>query len=212
MAKKYYLSGADELLIMDAVASLYNRNNLFEIIEEACLSVFIPVCLGGGIRSLDDIKRALDAGADKVAINTAAIKNIRIISDAAQIFGAQAIVGSIEAKRVGDDYLCYFDNGREPSSISVKNWVKSLIDAGAGEILVTSIDVEGTRRGFDKKLIELVEDIASVPVVWSGGAGSKIHLEEAKQVGARNFAFASAVHYDLFQPFENRNAGSLLGS
>ena len=174
LARKYYLLGADELLIMDAVASLYDRNNLFEVIEAACLSVFIPVCLGGGIRNLDDIKRALDAGADKVAINTAAIKNIKIISDAANIFGSQAIVGSIEAKRIGGDYFCYFDNGREPSSIRVENWVKSLIDAGVGEILVTSIDAEGTRKGFDKKLIKLVENIATVPVVWSRVLAVKI--------------------------------------
>lgn len=205
MATKYYQAGADEILIMDAVASLYDRNNLFDIIEETCKSVFIPVCLGGGIRSINDIRRALDCGADKVAINTSAIKDISLISKAAKVFGSQAIVGSVEAKRFGDDYFCYYDNGREPTTIKVVEWIEALENHGVGEILVTSVDAEGTRKGLDMVLIDMVEAVATVPLVWSGGIGSPNHIEDARSVGAQNFAVASVLHYNLFQPFSDKN-------
>ena len=206
LAQKYYNAGADEILIMDAVASLYDRNNLFEVITETCKSVFIPVCLGGGIRNVDDITKALDCGADKVAVNTAAIKNIALIGEASRLFGSQAIVGSIEAKWNGSDYICYYDNGREPTLFTVADWARRLEDEGVGEILITSVDRDGTRKGMDEKLIKTVESQVGVPVVWSGGIGVQSHIEAARLAGGINFAVASAIHYEIFDPFLGNRA------
>lgn len=205
-ALKYYLDGVDEILFMDAVASLYNRNNLFHIIEKACREVFIPITIGGGIRSIADITAALQSGADKISINTQAIKQPSLISEASEIYGSQCIVGSIEAKKRGTWWEAYMDNGREETGISVVEWAKELERLGAGEILLTSVDIEGTKKGFDLELTEAVYNAVNIPVIISGGAGKLAHVKELyNHIHPDAIAFASVFHYNLFSVSEMKN-------
>lgn len=201
LAKKYYEQGIHEFIFMDAVASLYNRNNLFAVIKEACQEIFVPMTLGGGIRSLQDIEQALQAGADKIAINTAAITHPNLIEQAAKVYGSQCVVASIEAKyRAENSWEAYIDNGREPTGKDVIEWAKELVSLGAGEILLTSIDKEGTRSGFDLALISAVTDAVTVPVVASGGMGKKEHLQQLAAIPhLSGVAFASVLHYEQYQ-------------
>lgn len=199
LAKKYYEQGIDEIIFMDAVASLYGRNNLFYIIEEACKKVFIPITIGGGIREVKDIEFALKTGADKIAINTHAIKYPSLIKEASRIYGSQCIVGSIEAKRKDSGkWEAYVDNGREETGLDALDWAKELEQLGAGELVVTSIDQEGTKKGFDMKLIKEISESVSIPVIASGGAGNISHIKDVAsqtQVGA--VAIASLIHYKI---------------
>lgn len=199
MAEKYYLDGADEVLFMDAVASLYERNNLFDIIQKACESVFAPITIGGGVRTIEDIELSLKAGADKVAINTQLIKRPELVKEAARIFGTQCIVASIEAKKKEDSWEAYIDNGREETGVDVLEHAKRLEDLGAGEIIVTSIDQEGTKKGFDHKLVKSIADLVSIPVIACGGAGNKITdiSKVAIEANADAVAVASVLHYNL---------------
>ncbi len=197
-ARRYYDEGIHEIVFMDAVASLYDRNNLFGVIERACQDVFVPIALGGGIRTIEDISKALSAGADKVVINTGAVRNIGLIKQASTIFGSQCIVGSIEAKRVSDGWKVYIDNGREPTNLDVLEWAKELELAGIGELMVTSIDQEGTKRGFDLPLVGSLYNAVSLPIIVSGGYGDTKHVVDVKKtadVGA--IAVASVLHYNL---------------
>ena len=197
LALRYYQAGIDEIVFMDAVASLYDRNNLFDVIEKACKDVFVPIALGGGIRTLADVSKALNAGADKVIINTAAVRNIEIISQAAEKFGSQCIVGSIEAKRIGTSWEAYIDNGREVTGLPVEEWACELEEAGIGELLITSVDKEGTQRGFDVPLIEIVNNSVSCPVIVSGGYGQPKHLTELlERTTPSAIACASVLHYE----------------
>jgi cyclase len=207
LAKKYYEDGIDEIIFMDAVASLYERNNLFHIIERACKEVFIPITIGGGIRKISDIEKALISGADKIAINTQAIKTPNIIREASRIYGSQCIIGSIEAKYRRDGiWEAYVDNGREETGINVIEWAKRLEDLGAGELIVTSVDQEGTKRGFDIKLIETIVSSVSIPVIASGGAGNVLHIEKLiKESKVNAVALASLIHYDLFKISDIKN-------
>ncbi|MFT7388541.1 MAG: cyclase [Candidatus Endobugula sp.] len=196
-AKRYYLQGADELIYMDCVASLYGRNNLSEIVKDATRDVFIPITVGGGIRSIEDAEHLLRCGADKVAVNTAAIANPSLISDISRRFGSQCMVLSIEAKHHGNDnWEAYTDNGRESTGLNVVEWVKKAVELGAGEILLTSIDNEGTRKGFDLELIKAITDVVPVPVIASGGMG-KVEdiLGAVYQSGADAIAMADILHY-----------------
>jgi cyclase len=196
MAKAYYEDGADEILMMDAVASLYERNNLFHIIEKACEQVFVPITIGGGIRSLDDINGALKAGADKIALNTAAVRNPDFITEASRVFGSQCIVGSIEAKKRGNSWEVYIDSGREETGLDVVEWAKRLEDLGCGEIMLTSVDKDGTKQGFDIPLIESVYKNISLPLIACSGAGNVKHFTDVTdkvKVGA--LATASVLHY-----------------
>ena len=204
LAKKYYKEGIDEIIFMDSVASLYDRNNLFHIIERACKEVFIPITIGGGIREISDIEDALKSGADKIAINTQAIKRPNIIKDASRIYGSQCIVGSIEAKRKGiNKWEAYIDNGREETGVDVLDWARRLEGLGIGEILVTSIDQEGTKKGFDIHLIEQISKLVSIPVIASGGAGNISHIEEAATKTTVNaVAIASLLHYNVSNIFD----------
>ncbi|HEM0907920.1 TPA: imidazole glycerol phosphate synthase subunit HisF, partial [Legionella pneumophila] len=162
-AMAYYAQGADELIYMDTVASLYGRNNLSEIVKTTAENVFIPITVGGGIRSVDDAKQLLRCGADKVAINTAATKNPTLISDIARRFGSQCVVLSIEAKRTVDGrWEVMTDNGREHTGMDVVDWARNGEEFGAGEILLTSIDQEGTRKGFDLELVKQVSSMVSI--------------------------------------------------
>lgn len=199
LAKKYYEEGIDEIIFMDAVASLYGRNNLFYIIERACKEIFIPITIGGGIRSVQDINLALKSGADKIILNTQAIKNPAIIKEASQIYGSQCIVGSIEAKKKGSSWEAYIDNGREQTGIDAIEWAMQLEDLGIGELCVTSIDKEGTKKGFDIELIEQICNKVDVPVIASGGANNSDDIvrlcQKNKQLNA--VAVASMLHYNI---------------
>ena len=207
-AAKYYSQGADELILMDAVASLYDRNALFDMITVMCQKVFIPITVGGGIRTVEDIKKALHAGADKVAINTAAILRPDFITEAAYQYGSQCVVGSIEAKRMKEgSWLAYRDNGRERTALDVVAWAKRLVALGAGEILLTSIDCEGTRHGFDVELARAVDEAVTVPVVLSGGMGALTDLALLRTVpNLSAVACASVFHYGTLDPLTIKKA------
>jgi cyclase len=195
-ACEYYAQGADELLYIDIVASLYQRNGLADLVEKTAHDVFIPITVGGGIRSVDDVSTMLRAGADKVAVNTAAVNRPALITEIARKFGSQCMVLSIEAKRVGDRWEAFTDNGREETGREVVAWAKEGVARGAGEILLTSIDQEGTARGFDSDLTRLVADAVSVPVIASGGMGSCEHLKTVIRDGhADAAAMAHVLHY-----------------
>jgi len=196
-ALKYYNQGADELLYMDTVASLYGRNHLGEIIKEATKNIFIPITVGGGIRTIEDARAILRSGADKVAVNTAAVKNPNVISEIAREFGSQCMVVSIEAKKLqGDCWEVYTDNGREKTGLDVVEWAKACVNNGAGELLITSVDQEGTRKGFDIGLISAICTEVNVPVIASGGMGTPEHMViAANSGGADAVAMADILHY-----------------
>lgn len=207
-ATRYYQEGIDELIYMDTVASLYGRNNLSSIVEFTCRHIFVPMTVGGGIRSLADVETMLRAGADKVALNTAAIARPTLIGEVAKRFGAQCMVISIEAKSVAPGkWEAYTDNGREPTSKDVVAWAKQAVDLGAGEILLTSIDREGTRTGFDTALIKAVTDAVQIPVIASGGMGNPAHLVELmQQAPVDAVAMADILHYKRAKVSDIRNA------
>ncbi|MCW3070127.1 MAG: imidazole glycerol phosphate synthase subunit HisF [Bacteroidetes bacterium] len=196
-AKHYYEQGADELMYMDVVASLYGRNSLFDIISRTAKELFIPLTVGGGLRTIDDIKNVLRAGADKVSLNTAAIKDPQIIRQASLKFGCSTIVVTIEVIRQSDgSYLAFTDNGREDTGVEAISWARQAEELGAGEIVLTSVDREGTGTGFDIELIKKITDAVSVPVIAHGGAGKPGHIASAiKDGGASAVAVASTLHY-----------------
>ncbi len=196
-AQAYYRQGVDEIVYMDAVASLYGRNSLHEIVRHTSHDVFVPLTVGGGVRSVDDVRELLRSGADKVAINTAAIKNPQLIRDVARVFGSQCMVLSIEAKRQADgSWEAYIDNGREKTGLDVIEWARKGVALGAGEIMVTSVDQEGTGKGFDVELVRAVSAASSVPVIASGGMGKTEHLIEVVTRGqADAVAVAGILHY-----------------
>ena len=197
-ALRYYQQGVDELIYMDCVASLYGRNNLGDIVQNAAQNVFVPMTVGGGIRSVEDATHLLRCGADKVAINTAAVANPQLISDIARRFGSQCMVLSIEAKQISPNHWeAYTDNGRERTGLDVIDWVKRGVALGAGEILLTSVDREGTRKGFEIPLLQAVTQAVAVPVIASGGMGKPDDLIEAVQIGGTDaVAMADILHYD----------------
>ena len=198
MKKKYYDQGADQVVYIDIVSSLYQRNIIFDEIEKTANELFIPFSVGGAVRSIDDFSKLFHIGADKVVINTYAVQeNPDIIDNAAKIFGNQAVVVNIEAKKWGDYWECYTDCGRIQSGKNVLEWAKEVEDRGAGEILLQSVDSDGRNRGFDLELCKQVVDLVNIPVVVSSGAGSlediKKVIEYAKPSGV---AIASLLHYD----------------
>jgi cyclase len=194
-ARRYYEQGADELLYIDIVASLYGRSKLTDIVRRAAQDVFVPMTVGGGVRTVDDVRDLLRAGADKVAINTAAVRRPELITEVSRRFGSQCMVLSIEAKRRPGGWEVFTDCGREHSGRDVVEWARQGVELGAGEILVTSIDQEGTRRGFDIELTRAVSSAVSVPVIASGGYGEQAHLGSVVAAGANAVAFADALHY-----------------
>ncbi len=198
-AKRYYDQGIDELIYVDVVASLYGRNNLLDIVSLTAQNVFIPITVGGGIRSIDDALKVLRAGADKVAVNTSATKRPAIITELAERFGSQSVVLSVEAVKCskGDGWEVYTDNGREKTGLDVVNWVRQGVSLGAGEIILTSVDKEGTKRGFDEELVRAVNDSVNIPVIASGGMGSFADFESVvKSAGASAVAAAHVLHYE----------------
>ena len=199
-AAKYYHDGADEIIYMDTVASLYGRNNLVDVVSRATEHVFVPITVGGGIRSVEDARTLLRAGADKVAINTAAIKEPKLISQLSDVWGSSTIVLSIEAKKTGDKkWEAYTDNGRERTGLDVGQWAETGANLGAGEIFVTSVDQEGTRRGFDCELVAEITKRVDVPVIASGGFGSLDHLSQlVKTAKPTGVAIADSLHYNRY--------------
>lgn len=207
-AKYYYETGADEVMFMDVVASLYERNSLHDIISETAKSIFIPITVGGGLRSISDIKEVLRAGADKVCLNTAAINNHQLIKDATRMFGSSTIVVAIEAiKESNGQYLAYTDNGREYTGVDVFEWAQKLDEMKVGEIVITSVDREGTGEGFDIDLISKISSLVSVPVIAHGGPGKKEDItpvfEKAK---ADAVAISSLLHYHHIKENESNNS------
>ncbi len=206
-ARKYYADGVDELIYLDAVASLYNRNNLRDIVRYTTREVFIPLTVGGGIRSVEDAREILRSGADKIAINTAAVKNPGLIREISLRFGSQCMVLSIQAKKKGDSWEVYTDSGREHTGLDVVEWAVQAQQLGAGEVFLTSVDRDGTGRGFDLDLIKAVNSKVSIPVIASGGLGSCEHfVEVVKKANAGAVAVAKSLHYNQITLDEVRQA------
>ena len=199
-AEKYYNDGADEIVYMDTVASLYGRNNLLDVVTRATEHVFVPMTVGGGIRSVEDARALLRAGADKVAINTAAVKDPSLITKISDVWGSSTIVLSIEAKQTAPGkWEAYTDNGRERTGLDVVQWAEQGAQLGAGEIFLTSVDQEGTKNGFDCQLVSAVTKLVDIPVVASGGFGKLDHLKELMQVSnPTGVAIADSLHYKKF--------------
>ena len=208
-AKYYYENGIDELIYIDVVASLFGRNSLEEIITKTAREIFIPLTVGGGLRTIDDIRSVLRAGADKVSLNTAAINNPQIIKEASRIFGSSTITVPIEAiKQKDGSYLAFTDNGREHTGVEVLGWAKKAEQLGAGEILLTSIDKDGTGEGFDLELTKMISKNVSIPVIASGGAGKKEDVYKAiSNGGADAVALASLLHYNYLKTHKDRENG-----
>lgn len=200
-ANEYYVGGADELIYMDVVASLYGRNSLAEFVKRTAERIFIPLTVGGGIRTIDDIRVILRSGADKISINTAAVKRPELITEAARVFGSQCVVVTIEAKRMKDgSYEAFIDNGRERTGLDALEWARRAVSLGAGELLVTSVDNEGKGKGFDTGLVAAIAASVDVPVIAHGGAGRLEHFKDVIVSGkADAVAAASVFHYYLMK-------------
>jgi cyclase len=204
----YYAQGIDEICYMDIVASLYNRNSLEDLLRNTAENIFVPLTVGGGIRTAADAAKLLHSGADKVAINTAAIANPDLIREVSERFGSQCMVLSIEAKTAGTGkWEAFTDNGREHTHRDVVEWVQEAVELGAGEILLTSVDNEGTQKGYDIDLCRAVTQVVEVPVILSGGLGTLDHAKQAVTQGrADAIAIAHALHYKNFTVAQLRAA------
>ena len=203
-AKYYYSQGADEIIYQDTVASLYERNSLVDIINKTAKELFIPLTVGGGIRTMDNIKEVLRAGADKVSINTAAVRNPDFIDDATKFYGSSTIVIAIECHRKKDGkYYAFTDNGREETYKEVLDWSSEVENRGAGEIFLTSIDREGTGKGYDNELVNQVTSNVNIPVIAHGGASTYEHIREVIiNAKADAVSIASMLHYGLSASLE----------
>ena len=196
VAKKYNEQGADELTFLDITASSDNRGLIFDIIENVAKQIFIPMTVGGGVRTCEDVRNLLNAGADKVGINTAAIKNPDLVAEAASRFGSQAIVVAIDAKKVDDHWELFTHGGRNPTGINALDWAKKMVKFGAGELLITSMDKDGTKTGFDNILNKLISESVQVPLIASGGVGNLQHLVDGVKVGGADAVLAASIfHY-----------------
>ena len=195
-ARHYYLEGIDEIYYEDTVASLYERNNLADVLRRTTEEVFIPITVGGGLRDLEDIAVALKNGADKVAVNTAAIKRPDFLNEISDQFGSQCLVLSVQAKKKGASWEAYYDNGREPSGLDVVDWVLEGQDRGVGEILLTSVDRDGTKKGLDIQLVRAAGEHLRIPLIASGGIGTPQDCADAiLKGGADAVAIATTLHY-----------------
>ena len=195
IAARYDAEGADELTFLDITASSDERDILLHVIEAVASKVFIPLTVGGGVRKVDDVRRLLNAGADKVSINTAAVQNPELVREASGIVGNQAIVVAIDAKKKGSSWEVFTHGGRKPTGIDAVDWAKRMADAGAGEILLTSMDRDGTRQGFDIGLTRAVRDAVRVPLVASGGAGNADDFAEGVIAGGANAVLGASVFH-----------------
>lgn len=199
LAKKYYEEGADELVFLDISASSQKRGIVLDMVRRVAENIFIPFTVGGGIRNIDDIREVLMNGADKVSLNTAVVKNPSLISEAARMFGSQCVVVAIDVKKVGDVYKVFVKGGKEETSKEAVSWAKEVVDLRAGEILLTSMDRDGTKSGFDNEILKTISDSVDVPVIASGGAGKLPHIRDAFLVGNADAVLAASVfHYDKY--------------
>ena len=210
IAARYDGEGADELAFLDITASSDQRDILLEVIERVAAKVFIPMTVGGGVRKLEDVRRLLNAGADKVSINTAAVQNPLLVSEASDVVGNQCIVVAIDAKKKGDAWEVYTHGGRNATGLDAVAWARRMVEAGAGEILLTSMDRDGTRDGFDLALTRAVSDAVSVPVIASGGVGTREHLAEGILEGHADAVLAASVFH--FGDFTVRDAKQYMQS
>jgi len=196
VAKRYNNEGADEITFLDITASHENRDTIVDIVRDVAKEVFIPLTVGGGIRKLDDIYKLLNVGCDKVSINSSAIVTPELINDGARRFGSQCIVVAIDVKKVQDgSYHVFVKGGREDTGLDALSWAKEVYDRGAGEILLTSMDADGTKAGFELNITEQVSSLIDIPVIASGGAGSMLHMKEAFEHGAQAALAASIFHF-----------------
>ena len=196
IARSYNEQGADELTFLDITASSDNRGLLFDIIEKVANQIFIPLTVGGGVRNCDDIRNLLNVGADKVGINTSAILNPNFVSESSSRFGSQAIVVAIDAKKIDDHYEVFTHGGRNATGINAIEWAKKMADFGAGELLITSMDRDGTKKGFDNNLMKSISDAVDIPIIASGGAGSLRHLVDGIKEGEADAVLAARIfHY-----------------
>ena len=196
IARSYNDQGADELTFLDITASSDNRGLLFDIIEKVANQIFIPLTVGGGVRNCDDIRNLLNVGADKVGINTSAILNPNFVSESSNRFGSQAIVVAIDAKKIDDHYEVFTHGGRNATGINAIEWAKKMADFGAGELLITSMDRDGTKKGFDNNLMKSISDAVDIPIIASGGAGSLRHLVDGIKEGEADAVLAASIfHY-----------------
>lgn len=199
MAVEYERQGADEITFLDITASLETRQTMLDIVSETAKNLFVPLTVGGGIRSLNDMRDALNAGADKVSVNSAAVKDPSIISECAESFGRQCVVIAVDAKRVGDHWEVFTHGGTKSAGIDAIEWAKKAEDLGAGEILLTSMDTDGVKNGYDLDLTAAVADEVSIPVIASGGCGSVEHIYDVfSQTGASAALAASIFHYNEY--------------
>jgi cyclase len=199
IAKKYNEEGADELTFLDITASSDNRGLLFDIVEKVAKQIFIPLTVGGGVRSCEDIRNLLNSGADKVGINTSAILKPELVAESTSRFGSQAIVVAIDAKKVGDHWEVFTHGGRNATGINAVSWAQKMAKLGAGELLITSMDRDGTKKGFDNVLMKLISDVVEVPIIASGGVGILQHLVDGVKDGEADAVLAASIfHYGEF--------------
>lgn len=199
IARRYDEQGADELTFLDITASSDNRGLILGIIEQVASQVFIPLTVGGGVREVEDVRRLLNAGADKVSINTTAVLNPQMVADAASRFGSQCIVVAIDVKQVGDKWEVFTHGGRKATGLEAIAWAKHMVDLGAGELLVTSMDRDGTKIGFNNPLNKAISDAVDVPIIASGGVGNLQHLVDGIKLGGADAVLAASIfHYGEF--------------
>ena len=198
LAEKYSKEGADELVFLDITATLESRNNVIDLVKEVAKKVFIPFTVGGGVRSVKDISELLNAGADKVSINSAALKNPKLLNEASNRFGSQCIVLAVDIKRTGSSWNVFTHGGSRSLDINAIEWIKEAEDCGVGEILLTSMDADGTQAGVDLEITKMISDMVSIPVIASGGIGSLDHFKDAFNIGKADAVLAASVfHRDI---------------
>ena len=208
IAKNYNEQGADEITFLDITASSDNRDLILDIIESVAKQIFIPLTVGGGVRSVNDVRRLLNAGADKVSINTSAILNPELVKESSARFGSQCIVVAIDAKRVDDHWEVFTHGGRNKTGLDALEWAKKMVDYGAGELLLTSMDRDGTKSGFDLELTQQISDAVEVPIIASGGVGNLKHLVDGVKLGKADAVLAASIFH--FGEFSIKDAKDLM--
>ena len=197
-AKVYSEGGADEICFLDITASNENRNTIYDVVEKTSKKCFVPLTVGGGVRSIEDINKLLNCGADKVSINTAAVQNPKVVQESSKKFGSQCIVVAIDAKKKDSIWEIFTHGGRNPTGINAIDFARKMENFGAGELLVTSMDKDGTRTGYDTELMKIISSNVNIPVIASGGVGNLDHLVEGIKSGASAVLAASIFHYGTY--------------
>ena len=206
LAKFYDSEGADELIFLDITATYEGRKTMIDVVKKVSSLVFIPLTVGGGIQGADDMKQMLEAGADKVSINTTAINNPSVINSCSDEFGSQCVVSAIDVKKIDDNWIVHTHGGRNMTELNALDWVKEVEDRGAGEILLTSMDKDGSNTGYDNELLKQVNELVSIPVIASGGAGNLDHLLDALILGKSDAVLAASIfHFGKYSIREAKN-------